>query len=193
MVLAFFSAKRRAPSQTNETAEDYRVVQDVKIIKADHCHVPDVLKVLDACKREMQQTGIHQWDDVYPSRRQIEEDAEAGDLYVAVSSERIAGAVSFNGQQEEAYQLVQWRGALPVLVVHRLCVDPELQGKGIACKLMQFGHDLCAQLHYKGIRLDAYSGNPRAIALYESLGYRKVGSIMFPRRDLPFHCYEKVF
>jgi len=42
------------------------------------------------------------------------------------------------------------------------------------------------------IRLDAYTGNPRALALYEKRGYQRIGQAYFPRRELPFDCFEKV-
>ena len=35
---------------------------------------------------------------------------------------------------------------------------------------------------YACIRLDAYTGNPRAMALYERRGYRQIGQARFPRR-----------
>lgn len=45
---------------------------------------------------------------------------------------------------------------------------------------------------YVSIRLDAYAGNPPTVKLYERRGYRKAGQVYFPRRTLPFFCFEKI-
>ncbi len=79
-----------------------------------------------------------------------------------------------------------------MLVVHRLCVDPAFQGQGIAEQIMIYGEKIARERGYASIRLDAYSSNPRAVRLYERLGYQKVGSVTFPRRTLPFYCFEMI-
>jgi ribosomal protein S18 acetylase RimI-like enzyme len=83
-------------------------------------------------------------------------------------------------------------GGEPALVVHRLCVDPAYQGNGLGSQLMDFAEAHAKQNTYVSIRLDAYAGNPRAVWLYERRGYRKAGQVYFPRRTLPFFCFEKI-
>jgi ribosomal protein S18 acetylase RimI-like enzyme len=39
--------------------------------------------------------------------------------------------------------------------------------------------------------LDVYTGNERAVRLYERRGYTVAGQVFFPRRELPFYCMEK--
>jgi len=55
-----------------------------------------------------------------------------------------------------------------------------------------FAEKRAADNGYSSIRLDAYSGNAIALQLYERNGYRKRGEVFFPRRELPFICYEKL-
>lgn len=164
----------------------------LQIEQADNSDVSEVIKVISACTEAMRLASIFQWDDIYPNKEQLEEDMKDGTLYVARKSDICLGAVSFNEKQEDAYQKVEWQGSNPVLVVHRLCIDPAFQGQGIAKQLMRFGEKMALEKGYASIRLDAYSGNPKAIGLYERLGYQKVGSVIFPRRDLPFYCFEKI-
>lgn len=164
----------------------------VEIGQANHSDVSDVMRVIRECTEAMRLARIFQWDDMYPNEEQIEEDSKDGSLYVARKGIVCLGAVSFNEKQEDIYQQVEWRGNDPVLVVHRLSVDPVFQGQGIAKQLMVFGEKIALEQGYASIRLDAYSGNPKAVGLYERLGYQKVGSVTFPRRDLPFYCFEKI-
>jgi ribosomal protein S18 acetylase RimI-like enzyme len=158
----------------------------IEIRQGDHRDVADVMKTICACTEAMRSDGIFQWDEIHPNKEQVEDDANEGSLYVARKTGICLGAVSFNEKQEDVYQQVAWRGNGPMLVVHRLCVDPRFQGQGIARQLMCFGEGMALQRGYASIRLDAFSGNQKALGLYESLGYEKVGSVTFPRRNLPF-------
>lgn len=164
----------------------------IEIKQADAYDISDVMKVFRSCTEAMRLAKIFQWDDVYPNKELLEEDLKEGSLYVIRHEDICLGTVSFNEKQEDAYQQVDWRGSDPVLVVHRLCVDPTFQGQGIAKYLMSFIENMALKRGYASIRLDAYSGNPKAVGLYERLGYQKVGSVTFPRRDLPFYCFERI-
>jgi GNAT superfamily N-acetyltransferase len=162
------------------------------IIQARQEHAAVVQGIIQACLQALRQAGIFQWDELYPNPELIEADIRYGSLYLAQESENCLGAVSLNEHQEAAYQQVNWHGSQPVLVVHRLCVAPAYQGKGIAGRLMDFAEDLARRRGYASLRLDAYSGNPKAVRLYEGRDYRKAGQVYFPRRILPFFCFEKI-
>jgi len=164
----------------------------IQITQADDSDVSDVMKVVRACTEAMRLAKIFQWDDIYPNEVQLKEDSKVGSLYVVRKADICLGAASFNENQEDVYQQIEWQGSDPVLVVHRLCVAPSFQGQGIAKQLMSFCEKMALKQGYASIRLDAYSGNPKAVGLYERLGYQKVGSVTFPRRDLPFFCFEKI-
>lgn len=164
----------------------------VEIRQADQRDILDLVRVIRDCTLAMRLARIFQWDDVYPNKEQIEEDSKDGSLYVMRKGEVCIGAATFNQKQEDVYQQIEWHGSEPVLVVHRLCVDPVFQGQGLAKKMMNFGEKVALEQGCTSIRLDAYSGNPEAVGLYESLGYMKMGSVTFPRRDLPFYCFEKI-
>ena len=89
-----------------------------------------------------------------------------------------------NEWQSPEYVELTWDRARP-LVVHRLCVHPERQKTGAARILMDFAETEAARRGYDSIRLDTYTGNPRAVALYERRGYRIAGYVRFRRRKLP--------
>jgi len=164
----------------------------IKITRADDRDASDVMKVIRACTKAMRLARIFQWDDIYPGEEQLEEDLKEGSLYVVRKADICLGAASFNEKQEDVYQQVEWKGSDPVLIVHRLCVAPAFQGQGIAKQMMSFGEKMALKQDYASIRLDAYSGNPKAVGLYVRLGYQQVGSVTFPRRNLPFLCFEKI-
>jgi ribosomal protein S18 acetylase RimI-like enzyme len=150
--------------------------------------IPEVMDLIRSCVRHMESQGILQWDEIYPDETSFANDSERHELYLLEDGNRIRGVMTLNESQEPAYQEVAWHFKGNTLVVHRLAVDPSSQGKGLAEELMQFAYEVAGKYQYATIRLNAFANNPRAVALYERLGYRRAGTVMF--RKGPFYCFE---
>jgi ribosomal protein S18 acetylase RimI-like enzyme len=155
----------------------------------------DINQIFDLfleCKEALMKQGIYQWDDVYPNKDVIQEDIRHQCMHAIKIDDEIAGVISFDENDCEEYKTVDWMNKnANFAVVHRLCVRPKYQGRGIALRLMQFVNEACKQRLFTTIRLDVYSGNQRAIEFYRRLGYQIRGEVFFPRRTLPFICMEK--
>ena len=79
------------------------------------------------------------------------------------------------------------------LYIHRLAVHPMHQGEGNAQQLMSFAEKFAIDNSYTSIRLDTFSQNARNQKFYELRGYKRLGTIYFPKQsDHPFYCYELV-
>jgi ribosomal protein S18 acetylase RimI-like enzyme len=138
----------------------------------------------------MSASGIEQWDEVYPTDAILESDIQDGSMYVAVVEGELAGLIVLNEQQDPTYAGVLWAYVSErVIVVHRLMIDPRFQQRGIARTLMAFAEGRARELGYAVVRLDAFVHNPRAVRLYQTLGYRDAGAVML--RKGPFRCFEK--
>ncbi len=149
------------------------------------------MRILALCVEHMRLHGIEQWDDVYPNLEAVERDAQSRSLFVTRENGVCVGSVSLNEEQPAEYAHVQWSDIDGrALVVHRLCVHPEWQQRGIGRHLMGFAEEFAKRHGFSCIRLDAYTGNLRAVGMYERRGYRRVGQVYFPRRKLPFDCFE---
>ncbi len=160
----------------------------MNIRHAEPQDIPEIMDLIRSCVRHMESQGIHQWDEIYPDKATVESDVERHELYLLEHKNHIRGIVTLNGFQEPAYREVSWQFSGKALVVHRLTIDPSFQGNGLAGELMRFAHEWAGKQQYATIRLDAFANNPRAIALYERLGYQKAGTVHF--RKGPFFCYE---
>jgi len=163
------------------------------IVEAETGDASAVTEVIRLCVAQMRAAGIQQWDEIYPDYAVIADDIRARTLYVAREERRAVAAICLNEVQPDEYRDVAWRCRRGrVLVVHRLCVHPDWQAHGLARQLMDFAEQLARDRGYACVRLDAYTGNPRAMAIYERRGYVAVGRTRFPRRPLPFVCFELV-
>ena len=160
------------------------------IIPAERAHLDAAWQIVDRCRTALRARGILQWDDVYPTRQTVEADIECARLYVLHSGDEAAAIVTVDATPDEQYATVPWTSAEPALVVHRLCVDPAAQRRGLGGRLMDYVEAHAEHHGFASVRLDAYSGNPDALALYRRRGYREAGQVFFPRRSLPFYCFE---
>ncbi len=165
---------------------------DIVTLKSDD--VRAVLDVLKSVTKGLQAEGIKQWDRFYPNRFVVKRDLAIGSLYGIRYLEQIIALVTINGEQSKQYKGILWKDtAGNPAVIHRLAVHPEARGRGLGKRMLQFAEQTARQKDHSSIRLDVYSGNPKAVALYTGHGYERKGEITFPFRKLPYICMEKVF
>lgn len=152
----------------------------------------EIIKIIEAATIDMNSKEIYQWDEIYPNKEVLIQDIEEGNLYVSQTEySYIQGIIVLNEDQGEEYYALNWKYKTETpLVIHRLCIHPSYQGKGIAKILVKYGEEYGKEKGYDAIRLDAFIQNYSACNLYEGLGYRKVGIVTFRKGD--FYCYEKL-
>lgn len=139
---------------------------------------------------DMESKNIHQWDDIYPNAKVINSDLNKDTLYIYEDKGVIKGITVLNEHQDKEYENLDWEfNSGKQLIVHRLCIDPESQGKGIAKAIMNYTELYGKEMGYEAIRLDTFIENEPACNLYERLGYKTVGTVKF--RKGSFYCFEK--
>ncbi len=139
--------------------------------------------------RAMDEDGIPQWDEVYPDERTLKQDLEQGQMYLAELEGRAAAVFVLNREYDPQYANGAWTEPDRFLVIHRLCVSPRVQNRGLGKLTVQAAEEQASVLGAKALRLDAFKQNPYALRLYERMGYRIVGDVVF--RKGPFFLMEK--
>jgi ribosomal protein S18 acetylase RimI-like enzyme len=163
------------------------------IKKAKISDIKNIMLMYKACVSGMLKSGIDQWDESYPNKKIIMEDLIAQTYFVAIESGSIIGGVNIDRNQDKTYLDIDWKDKKnQFLVVHRLAVKAEFWNDGIGKSLMLFAENLVSKKGLKSIRLDTYSGNPKAIEFYKRLEYKEMGEIdLKPGKD-KYHCFEKI-
>lgn len=161
---------------------------------ATHSDIASVLKLTQACAKHMIENEIFQWNEHYPNQSAFENDIDRQELYVAEIDEKIVGCIVISTFMDEEYHSVEWlTPTQDNLYIHRLAVHPDVQGKGFAQRLMDFAETKAKNDKKFSIRLDTFSQNKRNQKFYELRGYKRLGSIYFPKQsEHPFYCYEYV-
>jgi len=156
--------------------------------------IKDILAITQACAQKMQENGIFQWNEHYPSDAAFKKDVEREELYAVEENGKILGAIVISTFMDEEYVPIKWLTPNgKSTYIHRLCVHPEQQGKGLAQQLMDYAEGYSRDNGFLSVRLDTFSQNQRNQRFYEQRGYQKLGDIFFPKQsEHPFHCYELV-
>ncbi|NYJ26275.1 GNAT family N-acetyltransferase [Allomuricauda sp. ARW1Y1] len=164
------------------------------IRRAKISEIPDILTITQACAKKMQENGIFQWNEHYPSKEAFQKDIERGELFVVEEKNTVQGTIVISTLMDEEYKPIQWLTPNGNSVyIHRLSVHPNLQGKGLAQQMMDFAENHASEHRFVSVRLDTFSQNKRNQRFYEQRGYQKLGDIYFPKQsEHPFHCYELV-
>ena len=152
-------------------------------LKIAQANPPDIVPIMDLIRKAvkaMNDSGLYQWSEAYPNEEIITEDIAAGTLYKITVDASIAGIIVINHQHFPEYNALKWEdNAGRFLMIHRLCIHPDYQGQGLAKILMQFAEAYAYRNQYASIRLDTSTLNTKALALYDGLGYRRVGVVSF--------------
>lgn len=144
--------------------------------KADKTQTEEVFSVFSAAIQNMELQGIHQWDEIYPDKPTIADDIARNQMHIGKIDNRIAVCFVLSEEYDEEYKNGCWQYPdSRFCVIHRLCVNPEFQNKGIASETMKYIENLCKSAGYDSIRLDCFTENPYSRRLYDKTGYSVVG------------------
>ena len=124
----------------------------------------------------MEKADIHQWDEIYPTKDDIAQDIQKNQMYIGIEGKKIAVCFTLSEECDEEYKNGKWQyPEAKFNVIHRLCVNPAFQNKGIATQTIKYIEELSKSLGYEEIRLDCFTQNPYSQKLYNKAGYSIVG------------------
>lgn len=163
----------------------------MQIREATNDDVAAVMSLITKVVPLMRASGNLQWDSNYPNPTVFERDIALNQLWLAEIDGALAGVAAITTTQDPEYAEV-WDTSEQAIVVHRLAVDPEFQGKGVAAELMQQAERLAHERLITTIRVDTNTNNMATQKLFPKLGYVLCGEISLAFREgLRFLCFEK--
>ncbi len=147
---------------------------------ANRGDIEEICGVVRSAVAELRARGIDQWDEIYPAEEQFLEDIGSGTLSVGMQDGRIAVIYVLNDVCDGQYGNGAWKYPdREFRVLHRLCVDPAFQNRGIAGMTLSHIENELKKRGIGAVRLDVFSGNPYALALYRKNGYEKTGTAVW--------------
>lgn len=164
---------------------------------AQQDQLDEIFHIYTKAIKEMDTNQIYQWDEVYPDKSVLAEDIKKQEMTVVLldnketGKKEIAAMFVLNQECDAEYKNGNWNYPdASYFIIHRLCVDPEFQNQGIAKRVMLHIEEELKEQGIESIRLDAFTENPYALRLYQSLGYKITGHAEW--RKGSFYLMEKL-
>ena len=160
----------------------------MELIKATENDLRELYSLYRRTAEDMKRNGLNQWNwGIYPTEEMIRDDAERGELYIARTDGALAAAIVLTEITDPEYTNVSWTGGVRPGYIHRLAIDPPLQGAGYGADILDDAIGILRRAGCDCIRCDTNRENQRAIRLYEKMGFRKCGTVHWD--DTPDEFY----
>jgi len=167
--------------------------------KADVNNLDKIDNLYNDCKRDLIKNNIYQWGkwgNNYPNKEFLKNAINQEELFILKCDGEIIGAVVLNENQSREWETINWSKINgKTLVIHALVIDPKQQNRGLGKKLLSLCEQYAKDNRYSCIRLDSFKKNNVSNRLYQSFGYKNIGTVIFdmkPENNKEYYCYEKI-
>lgn len=160
----------------------------MELIRATENDLQELYSLYRRTADNMKLNGLNQWNwGLYPTEEMIRGDVERGELYIARADGVVAAAVALTETLDPEYADVPWTGGARPGCIHRLAIDPPLQGAGIGGDILDDAIQILRRAGCDCVRCDTNRENKRAMRLYEKMGFRICGTVFW--NDTPDEVY----
>ncbi len=140
-----------------------------------------VMRLIDQAKDYMKEQGIDQWQNGYPNEAAIANDIAHDYSYVMEENGKIIGtmAVIFDGEPtyEKIYEGA-WRTVEePYAAIHRVAVDADCKGQGIAGAMIDEVEKMCRERGVRSLKNDTHRDNKSMQRMQAKNGFEYCGII----------------
>lgn len=171
------------------------------IIKCDESHLPGLEDFYGKVTRHLNNTvNYPKWiPGVYPGKESISRAIANQVQYMCLYENTIVGAFLLNDNPQGDYTKGDWQQSLQegeYLVIHTLAVLPEMSGKGVGRRMVDYCIEKAKAGGFKALRMDVVPENIPARKLYEKAGFTFAGEKDLQRNleEIPlFALYEMNF
>ena len=149
-----------------------------------------VIDIINQAKTYFKNNDIDQWQDGYPNEETIEKDIENNEAYVLEEDGVILGTCMVTIHGEPDYNRIEGKWILncPYICVHRIAVDNEYKGKGLASTILD--QVVAMYPDYHSVRMDTHHDNLSMQSFLTKYGFKYCGEITLKSGALR-RAYEK--
>lgn len=157
--------------------------------------LPRVMEIVGQAQAYLAAQGIDQWQSGYPDEPTEREDIARSQGYVWEEDGHVCAITTITFEGEPCYAHIyegNWNTPEPYACIHRLAIDTDFRGKGIADALMKASEALVKARGLQGIRVDTHRQNVVMQRMLMRNGYQRCGVIYLPK-DIDFGAERIAF
>ena len=153
--------------------------------------IPRVMEIINQAKQYFKENDIDQWQDGYPNNMTIQEDIKNGEAYVLDHDDHILGTCMITINGEPTYDVIEgkWFSEDDYICVHRIAIDNQYKGTGLASIILNEAVALYPQYH--SLRMDTHEDNLSMQRFLSKYGFHYCGMITLASGALR-KAYEKI-
>ncbi len=157
--------------------------------------IPGIMRIIAQAQEYMKKEGIDQWQDGYPNEAAFEEDIAHDYSYVMTEADKVIGTIAIIFDGEPTYDVI-YEGAWktteePYAAVHRVAVDADCKGQGIAGKMLAEVENMCHERGVRSIKNDTHRDNKSMQRMVTKNGFEYCG-IIYLESGAERIAFEKV-
>ncbi|TLG76760.1 GNAT family N-acetyltransferase [Culicoidibacter larvae] len=168
---------------------------EVKIDWVQEDELAAVMEMVKSAVAWMQAGGSKQWDETYPNVEVMSNDIAKQQLLGVYCDGVLAGFAAVDYTPHKEYYTVNWQCETdPILIVHRIVVDPNMHGMGLAQRLLGAVKDYAIAQGATAIHTDTHHGNASMAGVFKKCGYVQGAPIILGhKKELGnYYTYELV-
>ena len=163
--------------------------------KTEYADIPAVMGLINQAKAYMKEQGIDQWQDGYPNEASIANDIAHDYSYVMEEKGKVIGtmAVLFDGEPtyDQIYDGAWKTSEEPYAAIHRVAVDAECKGQGIAGTMIEEVVKMCKEKGIRSIKNDTHKDNKSMQRMQAKNGFEYCG-IIYQEDGAERIAFEKI-
>lgn len=162
-----------------------------KAVKSD---IDNIIHIIKQAQDYFRKHGIDQWQNNYPNYNVIKRDIENNNSYVLLKDNIVIGTVAVIFDGEKTYETIydgKWLSYGEYATIHRLAVDSNYKGLGIASLILKNIEEVCLKRNIFSIKVDTHKENISMQKFLEKNGFKYCGIIYLEDNSMRI-AYEKI-
>ena len=151
------------------------------IRRTENLDLDRITDIFQEARETIAKLGIDQWQNGYPNEGEIAMDIAKGYSYVMEENKKIIGtmAVLFDGEPtyDKIYEGAWKTAEEPYAAIHRVAVDANCKGKGIAGDMIDEVVKMCRERGVRSIKNDTHRDNKSMQRMQAKNGFEYCGVI----------------
>ena len=153
-----------------------------------------IMQIIADARESIGRLGIDQWQYGYPTRDIVKEDILLERSFVVLENDEICATFALMLHGEPTYKKIYcgaWNSDGEYLALHRIAIESQHRGKGIAEQIIAFLLEFGNDNGYSSVRVDTHEGNLPMRKMLEKNGFEYCGTIHLLDGQ-PRVAYEKL-
>lgn len=142
-----------------------------------------IMRLVRQAQLYFKEHDIDQWQNNYPTKEVILTDIRNHENYVLRDHDQVVATMTLNFAPQAEYENIQsetWQTSATYATIHRLAVDNQSKGQGLATKMLSFAAEKCRFLKVGSLRTDTYASNFPMQTTLKRNGFVQQGIIKRP-------------